>query len=355
MLHVAALPYPTPQGTQAAIRFMVEALPGARLLAYGYGDGSAPTVPLLRAPRLSRSGSLRSGPSLGKVLDDLGLALAVRQTGERLVVAHHVEAAAACLVARVPYLFVAHTDLGPELPTYFAPRWRRIAARLGRSIDAVAIAGASSVGAVSPLLATTLARRTGRVVHALPVPWPLAEPITREERHDARAALGLTRPTLLYAGNLDGYQGLEVLVAARARLPSFDALLATGSAGTLPGFRSISLATEADRRRAHAAADVVVVPRRAPGGVPIKLLDALARGVPVAAAPRALAGHAMEGVELAAKDDDADALTEAIQRAASLPEDARLARIDAGRRYVAAQHSDDAFRAAFAGLAPDAT
>lgn len=347
-LHVAALPFPTPQGTQAAIRFMVEALPGASLLTYGYGDGSAVTVPLRRAPRLSRASSLRSGPSLGKVLDDVGLALAVRRSGERSVIAHHVEAAAACLLARVPYAFVAHTDLGPELPTYLPSRWSPLAARLGRMIDAVAIVGATSVAAVSPLLAETLARRTGRVVHALPVPWPLATPISEGERHAARQALGVRHPTLLYAGNLDGYQGLEVLARARATLASFDALLATSSAGELAGFRTVPLATEEDRRRAHAAADVVVVPRKSPGGVPIKLLDALARGVPVAAAPRALAGHAMEGVELAARDDDPAALAEAIVRAAALEGDTRRARIEAGRRYVAERHSAAAFRAAFA-------
>jgi glycosyltransferase involved in cell wall biosynthesis len=349
-LHVAALPYPSGQGTQAAIRFMVEALPGATLLTYGYGDGSEPTVPLLRAPRLSRSRSLRSGPSIGKALDDLGLALAVRRHAAALVVAHHVEAALACRLARVPYAFVAHTDLVFELPTYIAPDWARPAAGLGRAIDALAIAGASSVAAVSPLLAQTLARRTGRVVHPLPVPWSVAEPITDAERREARQALGLTQPTLLYAGNLDGYQGLDVLVAARKRLAPFDALLATGSGGTLPGFTRIPLATEADRRRAHAAADVVVVPRKSPGGVPIKLLDALARGVPVAATARALAGHAIDCVELA-PDDDPEALATAITNAAALQGPARRTRIDAGRRYVAERHCPDAFRAAFAGLA----
>jgi glycosyltransferase involved in cell wall biosynthesis len=349
-LHVAALPYPSPQGTQAALRFLLEALPDATLLAYGHGDGSAPTVPLERAPRLSRSASLRSGPSAGKLLDDLGLALAVRRH-RGPVVAHHVEAAAACLLAGVPYAFVAHTDLGPELPTYLPPRWAPLASRAGAAIDAIAIAGARSVAAVSPLLAARLARRTGRVVHPLPLPWPLPPPIDDAERRAARAALGLTRPTLLYAGNLDGYQGLEVLVRARALLPGLDALCATASEGTLPGFLRLPLATEAHRRLAHAAADVVVVPRSAPGGIPVKLLDGLSRGVPVAAVPRALAGHAIDAVELARRDDDARALGAAIDRVLSLGEAARRERAEAGRRHLAAHHTPSALRAAFAAFA----
>jgi len=349
-LHVAALPYPSPQGTQAALRFLLEALPDATLLAYGHGDGTAPTVPLERAPRLSRSASLRSGPSAGKLLDDLGLALAVRRHPGP-VIAHHVEAAAACLLAGVPYAFVAHTDLGPELPTYLPPRWAPLAAHAGQAIDALAIAGARAVAAVSPLLAARLARRTGRVVHPLPLPWPLPPPIDAAERHAARTALGLERPTLLYAGNLDGYQGLAVLVRARARLPGLDALCATASGSTLPGFRPLPLATEADRRLAHAAADVVVVPRGAPGGIPVKLLDGLSRGVPVAAVPRALAGHGIDAVELAARDDDPSALAAAIERVVAL-EGARLrARGESGRAHLARHHSAAAFRAAFAAFA----
>jgi glycosyltransferase involved in cell wall biosynthesis len=50
------------------------------------------------------------------------------------------------------------------------------------------------------------------------------------------------------------------------------------------------LASEHDRAVAHAAADVALVPRLASGGLPIKLLEALARDVPVVANRRALAG-----------------------------------------------------------------
>jgi hypothetical protein len=52
----------------------------------------------------------------------------------------------------------------------------------------------------------------------------------------------------------------------------------------------LPLCTEGDRRQAHAAADVALVPRAAAGGLPIKLLDALARRVPVLASAEACAG-----------------------------------------------------------------
>jgi len=73
--------------------------------------------------------------------------------------------------------------------------------------------------------------------------------------------------------------------------------------------------------------------------------------VPVAAVPRALAGHGIDAVELAARDDDPSALAAAIERVVAL-EGARLrARGESGRAHLARHHSAAAFRAAFAAFA----
>lgn len=349
MLHVAALPFPTPQGTQAAIRFMLEALQRSEhhhtLLTYASGTGRA-AFEHRRSPALWSDGSQRSGPSVGKLINDAGLALALSRSSADLVVAHHVEAAFIAALSRRPFVFVAHTALGPELPTYFAQRWSRAAALAGDGLDRFLARRASAVAAVSPALADRLS--VDRGVASWPIPWPVPPPITREERRAARDALGIPADArvVLYAGNLDGYQGIELLEAA---MRAMDAtwLVASQSSGTLPeAAHRAPLATEHDRRRAHAAADVVAVPRRSPGGLPVKILDALARGVLVAAVPRALAGHRADGVILAERDDDARALAKAIDRALSLSVRDRSAAEEAGRRYVATDHSPERFRAA---------
>ncbi len=101
---------------------------------------------------------------------------------------------------------------------------------------------------------------------------------------------------LLYAGNLDAYQGLDDVLRPLANLvrrhPRLTLLLATQSparafvrradaAGLAGHVVRAQLANECDRRLVHAASDLAPIPRGAPGGLPIKLLDALARGVPV--------------------------------------------------------------------------
>src|SRR5690606_1742301 len=157
---------------------------------------------------------------------------------------------------------------------------------------------------VSPLLARMLSERAEREVRYVPVPWSVPPPIEPGERQKARTRFGMTptEPVFLYAGNLDAYQGLDLLARAfaivRERRPDARLLVATASdPDPLEGARwslgcrdracFAPLADEPDRRVAHAAADAVLVPRASPGGLPIKLLDALARGAPVIAMRRA--------------------------------------------------------------------
>lgn len=379
-LHVAALPFPSHQGTQAAIAAMLDALLDAgghpALLTYAHGahrdaeDVAATPSPFvhLRAPRLVFDRSLRSGPSLSKALNDVGLAAATARHARSfpLVVAHHVEAAFAARASGRPVLFVAHTSLGPELPTYVAPRWGQGMSRLGRAIDRRCIAGASAVAAISPMLARDLSSLGQRVVHTLPIPWRVAAPMHEDERPRARSALGLgpTTPVVLYAGNLDGYQGLPVLFDALRELPTITLLIATEDpperVPELLGWlargraRLTPLADEDARRRAHAAADLLALPRRSPGGLPVKLLDALARGLPVAAVPRALAGHRDVPAMVAARDDCPDALRAAIQQVLALDREAWARLGSEGPRYITQHHSGAVFRSALEAAERDA-
>lgn len=323
-LHVAALPFPSPQGTQALIAAFITAERShgidAQLAAYPYGCAGRVEHPLHGLPPRPRrvlADVPRSGPSAAKLVADVGLAHALPGLVARLeparVVAHHVEAAAACALVglRVPWWFVAHTSLAHELPSYFGPRWGAPLGLAGELIDRALMALAPRTWAVSPRLAELLSAASGRTVHALPLPWKQAAPTSAGEREAARAALGFAshEHVVLYAGNLDAYQGLCGLVAAldvaRAWRPSLRFLVATESGerdlrallaptpALRPLTRSTGLRDELLRRRAHAAADVVVVPRSVPGGVPVKLLDAVARAVPVLASETACAGLAL--------------------------------------------------------------
>ncbi len=379
-LHVAAMPFPSVQGTQAAVRAMLDAEHAAgrspALLSYAHGADEAaatpPPWPHHRIRDLVRDRSLRSGPSWRKVVEDAQLGVALGRLAPPRVVAHHVEAAAAAMLARVPeVVFFAHTALGPELPSYL-PAWAApLAGRAGEALDLALARRAWRVAAISPWLADHLGRAAGREVRHVPVPWVCPPPIERpDERDQARARLGLDarEPVVLYAGNLDAYQGLEVMAAAFLavirRRPDARLLVATTSdpaplerllwpSGAAARTRFAPLDDEPDRRVAHAAADLAWVPRGAPGGLPMKLLDALARGVPTVTSRRAQAGLDLGGVATVVADDDAEALA----AGALLTIEGREAALRAGARgraWIEEHHAPARYLAALAALESDA-
>lgn len=343
-LHVACLPYPSPQGTQALIHRQLSALALAGddvlLLTYSSGRGDRQTDYAHQ-----RAGgadvSLRSGPSAAKVRADLMMVRALRRSVAEfkpdVVVGHNVEGAAVVHLARLrtPHLYMAHTRMDTELPTYFDARLRRVAGWSGSALDWMA-SRADHVAAVSPWLAE---RFDGTYV---PPPWELPAPIEAAEREAARSELGLSGLVGVYAGNLDGYQDWRQILALQERITL---VVATASdASVLRGHvrHVLPLTSEADRRHIHAVADVALVPRGAPGGLPIKLIDALSRGVPVVASAAALAGLSPHGVRSGTALSDV--------KLDDLPDG------DSGRRWVAEHASDSCFVKALhesAGIAID--
>lgn len=369
VLHIAAMPFPSVQGTQAAVRMMVEAEHEAglapELLTYAHGAYELSVAwPHHRIADLTKDRSLHSGPSWRKIVEDAQLVVEARRLHGRLeprwVVAHHVEAATAAMAARIrPVVFFAHTALGPELPTYLPAPAKRLAGRAGQALDVTLVARADASVAVSPWLAEHLSERAEREVAYVPVPWDVPAPMDVEERAKARARFGFeaTDPVFLYAGNLDAYQGVETLAAAfsavHARRADARLLIATGSdtaelekavwsAGLKGRTTFAPLDDEPDRRVVHAASDVVWVPRAAEGGLPMKLLDALSRGVPTVVTRRACSGLDLAGAAMVAADDDPDAIAAAALLAIEGRESARAV-AEEGVRFIRERHSRDRY------------
>lgn len=358
LVHAIASAFPSPQGTQAAVASMLraEALRGLSptLVAHAESAGGAPPegVRVIRATGTPLRTLGASGPSAARAANDLSFAFALARLRPGRLFAHHVGAALAARASRRPYVFVAHADLEDELPRY--PSTRRLptlAARVGAGVDQLAARGADGLAAISPRLAASIARRSGRPVEYLPIPWPLPT-IDGPTRAEARATLGLPERALvvLHAGNLDGYQGIgllaDVVSTLAARAPTV-LLLATSAETEGPAVPTcrVPLEGEATRALVHAAADVVVLARTTAFGLPVKLLDALARGVPVVSTDAAAQGLSFGGAVAIASPtahDLADAATHASGRRAELA--------PLGRAYLRAHHSDDAYLAARARL-----
>ena len=334
ILHVACLVFPTYQGTQAAIKAMLEASANqgstTHLLCYAHAgyEVDAP-YSVHRIGDRPRFRSLRSGPTPTKVALDVRCVWSIRRLVARLrprvVLAHHIESAVAALCAGVrPVGYIAHTSIESELPSYLPDRIQWVASRVGRWSERAVCRRSDGVAAISPALSTMLDNAT-----YLPVPWPRsATETTPKAQLEAKASLGIRgdAPVCLYAGNLDAYQGWQDAVCAlgllRRRLPDAHLILATESDpsiaqrlahryGVGEAVRFARLDGEVARRRVRAASDLCWVPRRLDGGLPIKMLDAFDRGLPVVATRRATAGLPLADACIITRDDDPEALCEA--------------------------------------------
>ncbi len=322
LLHVFAGPFPTVQGTQALVATTCRLLAGrghdVHLLCYAHAAFErAEPFAVHRIPDVPAFASERSGPDPRKLALDASIAARCRRLVARLrpdvVHAHHYEALFAAALADplriVPRVLHLHALMGPELGTYFPRALGAPARAVGAWVDAIAPFLADRVVALDDDGHDAVARsgypREKVLVGRIPAcPPPRCAPLPRQER------AGPLR--VVYAGNLDRYQGLDVLLGAfRAAAPALGEgarleIVTASRADPLEAeIRGLGL-TGSVRISRHgapeeaflrvAAADVAVVPRSARGGVPVKLVNAFAAGVPVIA-DRALAERVAHGEE----------------------------------------------------------
>jgi 1,2-diacylglycerol 3-alpha-glucosyltransferase len=341
---VGACPYPVPQGSQVLLKETARALArrghDVRLVVYGYGLGEDDSgLPIHRARRIPGEGKTAAGPSWAKPAQDLALAAEVRRVARRdgvqVWLAHNYEALTVCRAARVgPVVYHAHNALADELPHYFGgARW---AAAAGMRLDRMLPRRADRVVAPHEALRDYLVAQGCDAKRVAVVPPPVdAEAF---ETGPVEEAL----PPVLYTGNLDSYQNLDLLLRAmervRASVPSAELVLATAEKRAVPGARIVPVSGLAELRAVLARDAVVACPRVSWSGYPMKLLNAMAAGKACVAC-RGAAYPLEDGVSgRVVADDDPEAFAEALL---GLLRDAELRRTlgAAARRVVLERHS----------------
>jgi glycosyltransferase involved in cell wall biosynthesis len=295
------------QGTQALVgrtcRLLAEAGHDVHLLCYAHArfERTEPFTVHRIADR-PRFDSARSGLAWQKPILDARVARACRamcaEISFDLIHAHHYEALLAARLAdprlRLPLLFHLHAMMGPELAGYF-PLPLGPAARLaGVALDRSSRRLCDHVLAVSGSV-LAMAVEAGTPPSMITVGLPPAD-AAPEAPPPRPAGTGLLA---VYTGNLDAYQGLEVLLRALAMLPRDVASILRLRIATASDPASLARELERldldrmveiqpqdgpeDAWRSLAGADMTVVPRSSPGGFPMKILNSLAAGVPVLA------------------------------------------------------------------------
>jgi 1,2-diacylglycerol 3-alpha-glucosyltransferase len=318
---VAASPFPYPQGSQVLISQLTAALRRrghqVHVVAYPRGSGQPPRgVQIYRVPTVRGLGLTRAGPSWRKPLLDLLLARALLQVVRRsqpdLIHTHNFEGLLIALFVRrltgVPVIHHIHNAMGLELHTYFRSRLGRwVGGIVGRWVDAHLPRRADSCILLNEAAVSYFQQRGVKRFEVVP-PGIDFEP---GEASRIRQELG-QGALVLYSGNLDRYQDLDLLVEAFRPVaglrPGSCLVFSTNAdpkecrtqAETM-GLGSQVLFLPADDfdavRDLFAAADVAVCPRQACLGFPIKLLNYMAAGKAIVASAGSALGlrHLQDG------------------------------------------------------------
>jgi len=327
IVQAAAFPFPSPQGSQVYVRGMARALArrGHRVTVacYAHGVGEAdPEYEVIRTPPVPGYDNLRAGPDFVKPLLDAALAWKLAKLGGDIVHAHNYEAPIAAALARIrtrtPIVYCAHNTMGEELHTYFQGRLvRGVARRVGRALDLTVPRLADHALAIHDGAVPVL-RELG-CAHVTAVP-PGIDP------HDVRPCVPAALPEgpwVVYAGNPDAYQDLDVLMDAMWRLPDVGLLMISASSldhwrrQGLPKARFVETGNFEEVRSLLAAATVAALPRTVCTGYPIKLLNNLGMGLPTMTAEGS--ARPLPGV-VSVPNHDAEALANAIRFWVDRPE-----------------------------------
>lgn len=374
VLVLAPHPFFQHRGTPIAVRLLCEALGRAGhavdLATFHEGqDVDMAGVAVHRIPNLKGITGIRPGFSLKKLAADRHL---FRLAGEllgrnRYDLIHAMEEAA--FMARslgrrfgVPYIYDMDSSLAAQMAERFA--WLKPLSPIMRAAEARAVRNSAGVVAVCQALEDTARQHSP------------ATPILRLEdvsllgvdslRDDApMEPLGVEGRLVMYVGNLEPYQGIDLLLEAFAlaapQAPEARLVVVGGPAG-IPGYEAKAEALGlADRvhfvgprppgqlGQVLAQAEVVVSPRIKGGNTPMKIYSYLDCGRPLLATD--LATHTQ------VLDDDIALLVQPTPRAMAQgllkllgDQDLGQRLAQAARQRVAAEYSLPAFEAKLLGF-----
>ncbi len=368
---LAAMPFPTSQGSQVFIGSLVYALKQAgheiTFLTYPFADGrltepstrpqnpKATSQPLASGGRgakvakmagdlagqVSRLAStispklLRSGPSVAKVEQDILLfknsLSELRAKRPDLLYVHNYEALCMGIpmsrLLGIPLLYHAHNVMSAELPSYFTFLSTKLLALAGGKALDFLPAMADKILFFSQEQAELLDGHFISQDHLAIIPpgllakepsdlfWQKSAPETLPELPK--------EPYFLYTGNCDNYQNLPLLQAAYKKFKEKGTghlLLCTSSkpaANILatPGIKYLPMSSPRLLTILLKKATALIVPRQMAFGFPIKVLQAMRAGLPVIGLEKTL-GQLILPHEALLTDDTPEAMAAAMHKIA---------------------------------------
>ena len=319
-LVIAPEPVVTPRGTPFSVyyRTLVMAELGARIDLLTYGQGRDPdieNVRTLRVPRFAWLGPVKTGPSMLKLFLDIFIAARAvwLLIWNRYYVVHaHEEAVFICRflkpIFRFKLIYDMHSSLTQQLSNFDYTESRLIHWAF-KTLEDSSINAADAVITICP----DLADYVGTIIkdpdkHFL-IENSIFEPVKLKgddpDDRGGQAAgeffeLPEDRFCFVYAGTLEPYQGIDLLIRSfaeviRARADAF-LLIVGGSEPQVSRYSALAGEQGIDndcqftgtvpQQQAHvymSSADVMLSPRTEGTNTPLKIYQQLASGVPLVA------------------------------------------------------------------------
>ena len=375
ILLLAPHPFYQDRGTPIAVRLILQVLSerGDSVDVLTYHEGEEIRLPNVNIRRICRPPLVRNvppGPSWKKLVCDAFMlaALIPMVIRTRYDLIHAVEesvfmARAARLLRRTPYVYDMDSSMAQQVVEKFRAL-RPLSALLGW-FEARAIRGAVAVVPVCDALAELAGKRGARKIvilrdiSLLSPPW-------------APAPAGLTPAardggiTFMYVGNLETYQGMDLLIesfaAVVARRPDARLVVAGGAAGDIRKYRrkadDLGVASLVEflgpkplsmMGTLFETADVLVSPRIKGNNTPMKIYSYLDSGKPIVATDLPTHTQVLTPEVAALARPDREDFARAMLSLAESPE--LRARIAAAAKALAQSHySFPVYRRTLCGL-----
>ena len=365
ILVIVAGPFPLGRGTPARTLRVSQSLAARNheicVAAFPIADQRIETNLRIERSRGSRSYCKTSpGPSVKKLfVMDPRLVVKVRELLKLesfdVIYAHHYEGLVVASIARrhagvsVPIVFDSHTLLGSELSYYFPKFLGWTVAWLGAFLDGRLFRLADAVIGVSDEITNFYALRSNPGLPILTATNGVEyEKFIRASKSGGGGAL----VRVIFAGNLSGYQGFDLLVAAFRKIrhqrqdieliiaaPGADAVLAAMGMDN-PRDEGILVHAGGFNELPHilASADIAANPRTVCSGIPQKLLNYIAAALPTVSFEGSAAILVHEQTGLIVPNGDIDGFAAAIMRLAD-EYDARQRLGSAARALIEAKYN----------------
>jgi glycosyltransferase involved in cell wall biosynthesis len=373
VLIVAPQPFYQERGTPIAVDLLIRALSErgdhVDLLTFHEGeDRDHPNLTIHRIATLPGTSDIRPGWSLKKLVCDAALfgkllGLVWRQ---RYDVIHSVEEAGfmafpVCRLRSIPLVYDMDSCMSEQLVDKYP--FLSPARRVMDVIEAVPMRGANAVVPVCQALADVAAGAGATNIHIIPDVSLLPEGDASGDgpTEDLRAEMGIDGVLFMYVGNLESYQGIELMVESFARaaprMPGAHLVVIGGAPADVTAYREQARARGLDDRvnmigprpigvMSHylRQADVLVSPRTRGRNTPMKVYSYLDSGVAVLATDLPTHTQVMTDAIAVLRDPEPEAFAEGMVRLADNAE-LRGELAGAARAYIEAHHSYPAFRA----------